>query len=559
MGVLGSEAAVGNVGVRTAPRERRRTPRFPAHARAYASFNGGASGPVVDLSGVLDLGEDGIRIQTGTPLEAGSRVNLCLDLPETKSYVHTTGDVVWSESSGKAGIRFSQLPDASARKLREWLFWNLLVASASRAGVKSEGEGELEAPEPVEFALTTTAESTPAADGEGAGLWTASAPDYGRLQEELKRTVEYAQAFTGATGAALALSEGRDLVCLASSGDDAPPVGSRLAVGSGFSGECVRRGQALICQDALEDSRVDSEACRLLGIRSILAVPIQIAGRGVVLLETMSNRPRAFQKGDALALQQLLEPIVPRIKGAYDKAGRKMAGWESPEKRDDVEGREASATSPAQAHPESHFAFQPAKFSLPEPDPPRASRVPWIAAATAAVVIFGVWLSRQEPVTGIRLSNGKSAKASAVPAPPTNNANPAVADTNTLEGLRASAQIGDARAQFALGAKYATGEDVPQDFGEAARWFEQAAEQGHVLAQSTLGAYYWVGRGVPADLKKAYFWSVLARAGGDEPSKYRMDGLRSRLSREDVLQVQHQANQWLKQHLDPSTSQPTSR
>ena len=68
-------------------------------------------------------------------------------------------------------------------------------------------------------------------------------------------------------------------------------------------------------------------------------------------------------------------------------------------------------------------------------------------------------------------------------------------------------------AQFAVGAKYATGEEVKQDYGEAVKWFSKAAEQGHVVAQAMLGAYYMAGRGVPQDLSKAYFWSSLARAG----------------------------------------------
>ena len=557
MEALGSETAVASVGVRTAPRERRRHPRFPAHARAYASFNGETSGPVMDLNGILDLGEDGIRIQTRSALEAGSIVNLCLDLPETKAYVHTTGEVVWSEPSGKAGIHFSQLPDASAKKLREWLFWNLLVAGASRAGIK----GEVDAPLETADAAVSSPNPESMQEEPVAGLWADSTPDYDRLQTELKRTVEYAQAFTGATGAALALSEGRELVCLASSGDDAPPVGSRLAVGSGFSGECVRGGQPLICQDALDDSRVDSEACRLLGIRSILAVPIQIAGHGVGLLETLSNRPRAFQKGDALALQQLVEPIVPRIKAAYDTRHRNSLDRNDAEEQNDIKVEEPSAELQANIDSDSHFAFQPAKFSLPEPEPQRASRVPWIAAATLLVIIFGWWLSRQEPDGGKRAPkrNGKSTTGSTTKTDSTEGATQSSGDADSLEGLRLLAQNGDARAQFALGAKYATGEELTQDFGEAAKWFERAAEQGHVFAQSTLGAYYWVGRGVPADLKKAYFWSVLARAGGDEPSKYRMDGLRSRLTREETLEVQQQANQWLKEHLEPSPAQSSSR
>ena len=54
----------------------------------------------------------------------------------------------------------------------------------------------------------------------------------------LQLTAERALALTRATGAAIALSQGSDseMVCLASAGSDAPPFGTRLHVGSGFSG-----------------------------------------------------------------------------------------------------------------------------------------------------------------------------------------------------------------------------------------------------------------------------------------------------------------------------------
>ena len=60
-----------------------------------------------------------------------------------------------------------------------------------------------------------------------------------------------------------------------------------------------------------------------------------------------------------------------------------------------------------------------------------------------------------------------------------------------------------------------------------------------------MGAYYWAGRGVPQDLTKAYYWSVLAQAGGDQASKYRVAVLASRMSRSQVLAAQQQANDWL--------------
>ena len=110
------------------------------------------------------------------------------------------------------------------------------------------------------------------------------------------------------------------------------------------------------------------------------------------------------------------------------------------------------------------------------------------------------------------------------------------------------ADQGDPAAQFAMGAHYATGEDVKQSYAEAVRWFSRAAERGHVVAQATLGAYYWAGRGVPQDLNKAYYWSILAQVGGDEASKYRVAVLTSRMSRSQVVAAQQQANDWIKQH-----------
>ena len=122
------------------------------------------------------------------------------------------------------------------------------------------------------------------------------------------------------------------------------------------------------------------------------------------------------------------------------------------------------------------------------------------------------------------------------------------ADVTDLAGLRKLAEQGDPAAQFSLGARYATGEEVKQDYTEAVRWFALAADRGHILAQATLGAYYWAGRGVTPDLTRAYFWSALAQAGGDQASKYRVEVLASRMSRSEILAAQQQANDWLRNH-----------
>src|SRR5262249_22732747 len=139
------------------------------------------------------------------------------------------------------------------------------------------------------------------------------------------------------------------------------------------------------------------------------------------------------------------------------------------------------------------------------------------------------------------------AASAAVPAKPVSRAT-TVPLPSEFSGLRKLAEQGDPAAQFAMGARYATGEEVKQDYAEAVRWFNMAAERGHIVAQDTLGAYYWAGRGVPKDVSKAYFWSVLAEAGGNRASKYRVTAVASLLTRSQILRAQEQAGEWLRHH-----------
>jgi hypothetical protein len=126
--------------------ERRRTVRQKLHTPVYVSFNTQHSGAVVDLSELLDLHENGFAVQTALPtalqntdrLEVNRAVSLCLDLPETRQFVHGSGQVMWTDDTGRAGIRFSFLPDSSRLVLKEWLFANLLVASTNHSARASQ-------------------------------------------------------------------------------------------------------------------------------------------------------------------------------------------------------------------------------------------------------------------------------------------------------------------------------------------------------------------------------------------------------------------------------------
>src|ERR1700681_1140146 len=127
------------------PDERRRSIRQKPHSPVYASFNRPETGIVLDLSELLDLNEEGFAVQTGEKLEANRAITLCLELPETRSYVHGSGQVIWSDDTGRGGIRFSALSDNSRRILNEWLFANLLIGCsnhAARAGQRAHQEQE---------------------------------------------------------------------------------------------------------------------------------------------------------------------------------------------------------------------------------------------------------------------------------------------------------------------------------------------------------------------------------------------------------------------------------
>lgn len=86
------------------------------------------------------------------------------------------------------------------------------------------------------------------------------------------------------------------------------------------------------------------------------------------------------------------------------------------------------------------------------------------------------------------------------------------AETPTRYGIeqggstRASAERGDASAQWQLGEMYYRGEGVPEDVALAMRWYEKAAEQGDASAQICLGRMYRAGEGVSRDDSLALGW-----------------------------------------------------
>jgi GAF domain-containing protein len=130
------------------------------------------------------------------------------------------------------------------------------------------------------------------------------------LEPGISIIAERAQALTGATGAAIALSTGGEIICKARTGRTAPDLGVRLQTDSGLSAECVRTGEILLCHDAESNPRVDLASCRRLGARSILVAPLRHCRRTLGVFEVLSATPYAFDHHDVSTMQLLSGVMV---------------------------------------------------------------------------------------------------------------------------------------------------------------------------------------------------------------------------------------------------------
>jgi len=529
---------------------RRRRVRHKIQTPAYATFTAESKSAMLDLHEIVNISEDGVAIQCHSPLEVKTDVNLCLDLADCSEHIYTTGQVVWSHPSGRTGLRFSELSQQSLSRLREWLFVNVMAGVANGETIPSDFSREVIPPRP-NYTDTLAAVSAVQRQVEVLGRDLAAA---------LPLISERALTLVRASGAAIALADADPdfMICRASSGPDAPPVGARLQVGSGFSGECVKTGTLLRCDDTELDPRVDPESCRALGIRSILATPVRVGEKTIGLLEVFAAQPNTFSDTDSAVLQRLAQTVLAAINRAARAEDLPPLAAAEPAKFTTPPGSILFASAPDEEKKMQDADEKQSGVSLPLPH--------LMILVVAAVLILGVvsgalgyslapWI--QTKLREHRSTPMQTVLASSKPPVPENSASSTpVVETASLDQLRQLAENGDPGAENAFGLRYATGDGVKLDESEAVRWFTRAAEQGNVAAQSKLGAIYFGGRGIPADLHQAYFWMLLARASGDSTSKVLAPAVTARLTQAEASSIEQQANAWLQQRM--ATWKPTA-
>ena len=111
--------------------ERRKSARTRVSSPATVSYPG-----VPDEKATLvDIGDGGTLVTTRNVLPYSGKVYFEFKLPGQKEVVRLSGEVAWQDASGRSGVRFMHVPQASRRLIESWL---------KRNGVQGDVEPKLE-------------------------------------------------------------------------------------------------------------------------------------------------------------------------------------------------------------------------------------------------------------------------------------------------------------------------------------------------------------------------------------------------------------------------------
>jgi len=134
-------------------KEKRKNARAAVHAHATIDY----ANVQQEKATLVDLAQDGMQVQFGKKLPPTSKVYFQFKLPQQAMSVRLSGQVVWQDWNGRAGVQFVDVPKASRKMLADFL-------SASLPAVESQLERlpdvTVEMEEPLQLATVSVSEQT---------------------------------------------------------------------------------------------------------------------------------------------------------------------------------------------------------------------------------------------------------------------------------------------------------------------------------------------------------------------------------------------------------------
>ncbi|MBA3929645.1 MAG: diguanylate phosphodiesterase [Xanthomonas sp.] len=134
-----------------------------------------------------------------------------------------------------------------------------------------------------------------------------------------------AQELTRSAGAVLEIRDGDKMRYWSASGIAGNQVGLMLPVQGSLSGRCLEEGRVLRCDDSETDPRVNRDACRNVGLRSMLVAPLYFRRQAVGVLKVVSTTPGAYGDTDQRTLDQLSTLVAASLYKAIEHAQMRAA------------------------------------------------------------------------------------------------------------------------------------------------------------------------------------------------------------------------------------------
>jgi CheY-like chemotaxis protein len=110
-------------------KDKRRSARASVHAHATVDY----ANVEQEKATLVDLAQDGMAVVFGKKLPPTSKVYFQFKLPGQSASVRLSGQILWQDWNGRAGIQFVDVPKASRRLLTEFLSATLPKVSGAEA------------------------------------------------------------------------------------------------------------------------------------------------------------------------------------------------------------------------------------------------------------------------------------------------------------------------------------------------------------------------------------------------------------------------------------------
>lgn len=102
-------------------KEKRKSARASVHAHATVDY----ANVQQEKATLVDVAQDGMSVRFGKKLPPVGKVYFTFQLPGQSSSVRLSGQLIWQDWNGRAGVQFVDVPKASRRMLNEFLDANL--------------------------------------------------------------------------------------------------------------------------------------------------------------------------------------------------------------------------------------------------------------------------------------------------------------------------------------------------------------------------------------------------------------------------------------------------